>query len=811
MSTKSVPLIQRSTPKLSHHDYTVGWICALPKEQAAAIVMLDELHENLPNPAGDHNTYTLGSIGSHSVVIACLPKGQMGNNSAAVVATRIVNTFPGVRTGLMVGIGGGIPPKVRLGDVVVGTPSAPLLTALSKLEARHLVEGSRIQHHLDVVERKGKKMALKFTRRGHLHDPLDDGKAEPLEEPRVHYGLIASGNQVIKDAKFRDSLNTSLGGEVLCVEMEAAGVANNFPCLAIRGICDYASEGKNKDWQEYAAGVAAAFAKELLEVVQPIELDRERPVKDVLDQVADAVLKTQNDVEHLKSFVEEQKTSDILNWLTPTDYNPQQADHLRRREPNTGQWLLRSTEYTHWMKTAGQILFFPGIPGAGKTIMAAIVIEDLHQRLRHEKEVGIVYIYCSYRRQKKQTLHDLLLNVLRQLLRQRHSAPHAVLEGYEEHRLRQEQPGLDEIIGDIDSLSALYGRLFIVVDALDECQTTNNCRTKFIDQLLNLQSRHNANIFATSRFIDDIMARFQRATLKEIRANPEDVGVFLAANMANLPAFVRRSEDLQESIKTAILEAIDGMFLLARLYIEFLEDKMTPRAMRNALDDLQGRAQGKSGEDRQLQLLSEAYDQAMERINGQREGYRKLARNALSWIVFSKEALPSSVLQDALALESDDTEFDPANRPEVGSILSVCAGLVAVDEESSVVRLVHYTTQEYFLKRAGDWFPDAESRIAKTCITYIRFTLLLDKGASIGARNKRGNTALSMAARGGQKDTARLLLARGADIEARNNRGDTPLSLAAKRGNRRTVQLLLEQGANIEARDNKGNTIYPFL
>ncbi|KAL2846030.1 nucleoside phosphorylase domain-containing protein [Aspergillus pseudodeflectus] len=506
--------------------------------------MLDELHENLANPIGDHNTYTLGSIGSHNVVIAWLPKGQMGTNSAAAVATRIVNTFPSIRTGLMVGIGGGFPPKVRLGDVVVGTPSgqwpglvqwdfgktesegfkrigalnnppAPLLTALSKLEARHLVEGSRIRHHLDVVERKGKKMALKFTRRDHLHDPLDVAKTVSLEEPKVHYGLVASGNQV------------------LCVEMEAAGLSNNFPCLAIRGICDYADEGKNKDWQEYAAGVAAAFAKELLEVVQPIELNRERSVKDVLDQVANAVLRTQNDVEHLRSFVDEQKTSDILNWLTLTDYGPQQADHLRRREPSTGQWLLSSTEYSHWVKTAGQILFCPGIPGAGKTIMAAIVIDDLHQRLRHKQDVGIVYIYCNYQRQEEQTLHDLLLDEgLRQL---------------------KTQPSLGEVANDIHSLSDLYDRLFIVVDALDECQTANNCRTKFINELLSLQSRHNATIFATSRLINDVAERFQQATLLEIRANPEDVGVFLAANMANLPA------QYQDSIKTAIPEAIDGM------------------------------------------------------------------------------------------------------------------------------------------------------------------------------------------------------------------------------------------------------------
>ena len=89
---------------------------------------------------------------------------------------------------------------------------------------------------------------------------------------RIHYGLIASGNQVTKDATFRDKLNKDLGGNVLCVEMEAAGLMDNFPCIVIRGICDYADSHKNKDWQEHAAAIAAAFAKELQNGVLPYHL-----------------------------------------------------------------------------------------------------------------------------------------------------------------------------------------------------------------------------------------------------------------------------------------------------------------------------------------------------------------------------------------------------------------------------------------------------------------------------------------------------------------------------------------------------------
>ncbi|KAJ0345329.1 hypothetical protein COL154_011243 [Colletotrichum chrysophilum] len=100
---------------------------------------------------------------------------------------------------------------------------------------------------------------------------------------KVHYGLIASGNQVIKDAKFRDAMNKGLGGQLLCVEMEAAGLMTNFPCLVIRGICDYADSHKNKVWQEHAAAVAAAYAKELLlDHVQPAEVERERSAREQL-------------------------------------------------------------------------------------------------------------------------------------------------------------------------------------------------------------------------------------------------------------------------------------------------------------------------------------------------------------------------------------------------------------------------------------------------------------------------------------------------------------------------------------------------
>ncbi|KAA8572306.1 hypothetical protein EYC84_002932 [Monilinia fructicola] len=99
-----------------HDDYTVGWICALPKtELVVAGAMLDEEHPVLPAAdPGDTNVYLLGKIGSHNVVIACLPAENPGNVSAAIVAKDMLRSFKAIRFGLMVGVGGGAPSCIEL-------------------------------------------------------------------------------------------------------------------------------------------------------------------------------------------------------------------------------------------------------------------------------------------------------------------------------------------------------------------------------------------------------------------------------------------------------------------------------------------------------------------------------------------------------------------------------------------------------------------------------------------------------------------------------------------------------------------------
>lgn len=114
---------------LTYKDYTVGWICALEVEQAAARALLDSEHPKLSSIPGDPNRYRFGSINGHNVVIACLPDGETGNNPAATIAARMTINFPSLKFGLLVGIGGGVPTSdngIRLGDVEVSSATSDI-------------------------------------------------------------------------------------------------------------------------------------------------------------------------------------------------------------------------------------------------------------------------------------------------------------------------------------------------------------------------------------------------------------------------------------------------------------------------------------------------------------------------------------------------------------------------------------------------------------------------------------------------------------------------------------------------------------
>lgn len=136
---------------------------------------------------------------------------------------------------------------------------------------------------------------------------------------------------------------------------------------------------------------------------------------------------------------------------------------------------------------------------------------------------------------------------------------------YNKHKDKHKRLSFDESLKALYSVTAMYSRAFIVVDALDECRASNGCRSRFLSEIFNLQAKSKANIFATSRFIPEITERFEGSMLLEIRASEHDVRRYVDGHMSHLPSFVGRSLDLQEEIKAEIVKAVDGMYVSGQL------------------------------------------------------------------------------------------------------------------------------------------------------------------------------------------------------------------------------------------------------
>lgn len=253
---------------------------------------------------------------------------------------------------------------------------------------------------------------------------------------------------------------------------------------------------------------------------------------------------------------------EILTWLAPVDYAPQQNTFISRRQEGTGQWLLNSSQFRDWVDRSNQTLFCPGFPGAGKTMSTAIVVDELYTKFQNDPSVAIAYVYCDFRRQYEQKPIDLLASLLKQLIQGRPSVPQNIQQLYKLHQRTRTRPLIDEIMQALRSIIRDYSRIFIVVDAIDECQILDRGRKRLLAELLDLRVKTAVNLFATSRFIPEIEKGFDgKSTKLEIRASDEDLQKFLDGHILKLPSFVSGSTDLQREVKCAIIKAAHGMYV----------------------------------------------------------------------------------------------------------------------------------------------------------------------------------------------------------------------------------------------------------
>jgi nucleoside phosphorylase len=596
---------------------------------AAACAMLDKRHESLPlqPESHQHNNYVLGRIGPHNVVVACLPSGITGTISAARVVNQMLATFKRLKFGLMVGIGGGAPSAendIRLGDVVVGKPTGffggviqydfgktvqngrfvrtgmlnkppeALLTAMSILQARHLMEGHGISSTIQQMIGKYPAMESQFTYPGVTSDKLYEAEYEhpeseptcsncdperlkhreprPLQLPVIHYGLIASGDQVMKHGATREQLRKEL--DVLCFEMEAAGLIDSLPFAIIRGISDYADSHKNNRWQGYAAATAAAYAKELMSVIPAAESQDPRPPVDIHET---------NKVLY----------ADVQEWLSPADVQDDLYRHENECMSGSCDWALNTNEVQSFLtnKTETEILRIGGAPGNGKTTLTGFIIHHLIETTNAD----VLYFFCRDTDETKNRPLQVLRSLLSQLLSKTEGSD--LYSWVNKVRLQSGQKNAQSFATLSHAFQFALGQdlqkplLYIVVDALDECQDgtllassliTASKLSKGVVKLV-LSSRENPELL-------DVFSQYQenRPPLKELVVAPAYVRRPVKAYVQER---IYRCKHIGHSalgriVLREVSAAADGSWLYARLMMDEIQRLPSAASVQRQLENI---------------------------------------------------------------------------------------------------------------------------------------------------------------------------------------------------------------------------------
>ncbi|KAK8186898.1 ankyrin repeat-containing domain protein [Phyllosticta capitalensis] len=732
--------------------YTVGWICAIRTEFTAARQFLDEEHE-LPSRAScnDNNAYTVGRIGKHNVVIALLPIGGYGVVPAAAVARDMLHSFPNIRIGLMVGIGGGAPSDkhdIRLGDVVVSCPGGgrggiwqyDFGKDRSKMRKK-FGRPSTDQRFVATFLHSDPEKTCNEICVGPNDEAIDidysdrlyprKSRTEDREDIEVFYGLIASGNTLMKNAERRDSYAKE---GVLCFEMEAAGLLNHFPCLVIRGICDYSDTHKNKEWQGYAAMTAAAFATNLLNHITPRDVDAQKSLRDHMSSLGEKLDNVASIAQNTHAFMRDVKTErsedKLLSWLAAPDPSKNYRESLRKRHPGSGQWFLQSSEYSDWKTRPNSFLWLHGIPGCGKTILSSTIIEDLEK----DRCCRPLYYYFDFAESKQQSLEGVIRHFIYHLYKEGKDAQKHLETLYLAHR-RTESPSIESLNATFRSILQQTEEIWIVLDALDEFETRQGYSEvrllPWMDQLLK-STKTKVHLLVTSRPEKDIQsfykshARSQDIIHIQSDLVSNDISTYVKDRVRNHDGLKKWScrPKIQDDIEAALLQQADGMFRWVACQLDALEECSDPVSLRRALRSLP-------------RTLNDTYARILEKIP---DAMKPSSIRILQFLTYCSTPLRIDEAVDAIAVDIERKPFfEIENRmlsPE-DNITAYCSGLVTVVKSSKYrnkygvhdtatrIQLAHFSVKEYLMsaqldKDVAEGLDETNARvtIAQVCLSY---------------------------------------------------------------------------------------------
>ncbi|KZL87248.1 pfs domain-containing protein, partial [Colletotrichum incanum] len=562
-------------------------------------------------------------------------------------------------------------------------------------------------------------------------------------DPVVHYGVIASGNSVVKDGISRDDIVQRLGDKCICFEMEAADLMDNFPCLVIRGICDYADTHKNDRWQNYAAATAAAFAKELLEVIDGEDVEGASRIDKIMEELCEGVSQIASTTKSMQRSLHFQ---DVMKWLSPPDPSANYNKAFQQRHEGTGQWFLESEEYSEWKKTPKSSLWLHGIPGCGKTILSSTVIRDLSNTESYAK--SLLYFYFDFTDTSKQSLEKAIRSLIAQLYSKSLDVQTHLDSLYFSCKNASRQPSIDSLISTFEAMAQQIGEVWIVLDALDECQTRANPRYEgllhWIVSVLN-SPQANIHLLVTSRPEHDIESELKmfidnRVFLQSTLVT-EDIRAYVHGTVRQYKGFERwqRKETILDEIESHLMEKANEMFRWVSCQLDALEKCPDPNSLRQTLRSLP-------------RTLDETYARLISKIPPE---FEQTARRLLQFLVFSERPLRIEEAVDMIAVVTEDKpRFDAKNRmPQPYEISIYCSSLVAVitrddnDGESEVkeLQLAHFSVKKYLLSDRVEQAISGTFRetLARASITEICLAYLLELEYSLSPARLRQSYPLA--------------------------------------------------------------------
>ena len=269
-------------------------------------------------------------------------------------------------------------------------------------------------------------------------------------------------------------------------------------------------------------------------------------------------------VETIKSKFVVDKNHKIPNWLTTVNYGPQQSDCINRRHKGSGQWLLSSPEYHAWRQQGEKLYSAREYLERGRLSSHLLSSKTSPHMPKIALTLGLHISIAIFGATINRHMSTLLASLLKQLSEQRQVLPDCVEALFDHHNKKHTRPPSDEILRNLQSVAAMYFQVFIIIDALDECQERDGSRKRLLTQIFHLQTSSEVRYFATSRHIPNITDSFPEDTRLEVRAVVEDLRNNIADQASQLPSCVQDNTQLMEEVKIAILQAVDGMYVAAQ-------------------------------------------------------------------------------------------------------------------------------------------------------------------------------------------------------------------------------------------------------